>query len=138
MSTEIDLIRLTRTACYGTCPVYSAEIHRSGLLHYVGECWVPRWGEARVQLPKGSFAQLAALVERHGFWALSEHYSPHHMVTDMPSRIITVRAGRREHSVSDYGLVGPAALTRIEKAIEGRVRRLVRGGRAASDFLPAS
>lgn len=122
---SIRTVRLERTPCYATCPVYTVEIRFDGRLAYEGRWWVPIIGDVTVVLPPGSFARLAALIERHDFWSLNDHYPSEPAPTDCPSRIITVTTDSRHKTVDDYGPSGPEGLTRIEKAIVSRVRRYV-------------
>jgi hypothetical protein len=129
----IVLVHLERTACYGSCPVFTVAIEKPGIMRYYGDSWVPVVGHANSELPKGSVARLAKLIEAQGFWDLENNYHPEEMVTDLPARIVTVEARGRRKKVYDYGLSGPHALTRIEKAITGHVRRLAWGGRGPAN-----
>lgn len=133
-SNEIVKVRLERQPCFGSCPVFVAEVEHTGTLRYEGAYFVPVVGARVVQLPRGSFARLAEVVERSGFWALRSSYAPDRSPTDLPARLITVETTRRSKTVRDYGLEGPVELARIERAIIGRIRRHVWGGRAAHEF----
>ena len=115
-------ITLERTMCYGPCPVFTARFINDGVLEYDGQFAVQPLGARRIQLRRDGFAQLAALVEREGFWDLEANYAA--QVTDLPSRIITVQAESQSKIVTDYGLVGPIALHRIERAITERLKRV--------------
>lgn len=117
-------ITLERTPCYGPCPVFEARLRHGGAVEYRGDYAVEPTGAHAGTLPRGSFARLAALVEAHGFFALRAEYAPDPMVTDLPSRVITVETEQGTKRVSDYGMAGPAALHRLERAITGRLRRL--------------
>lgn len=44
------VITIERAACFGSCPVYSAEIHADGTVVYVGKQYVKEIGERRFKI----------------------------------------------------------------------------------------
>ena len=88
--------------------MFTARFTNDGVITYDGQFSVEPLGTRRIELGRDSFVRLAALVEQPGFWELATHYNA--LVTDLPSRIITVEAENRSKYVTDYGLVGPSAL----------------------------
>jgi hypothetical protein len=40
-----EYIKLQRTMCYGTCPVYSVTVDKEGNVNYYGEMFVYKRGE---------------------------------------------------------------------------------------------
>jgi hypothetical protein len=51
------LVTLRRTACYGTCPVYSLEIFADGFIRYVGVNFVQYTGERRAVVAQETDSQ---------------------------------------------------------------------------------
>jgi hypothetical protein len=54
------LVTLRRTACFGTCPVYSLEIFVDGFIRYIGIDFVQYTGERRAVVAQETVANLVA------------------------------------------------------------------------------
>jgi hypothetical protein len=123
-ATQIDTIMLERTPCYGTCPVYKIVLRRDGTVTYRGKKWVKVIGRRSHKISVDAFQRLAREVERIQFFGFKDEYlwkdnpdgSSEH-VTDSPTRITTVRAGRVCKAVKNY-YGGPEALAELEKLID--------------------
>ena len=55
-------IGLSRSACYGTCPVYTVRLRREGPAEFIGEYFVDLVGPHEAELEPGSFDDLARAV----------------------------------------------------------------------------
>lgn len=87
-----------RTACYGTCPAYTATIFADGRVEYDGQRFVPLLGKHTLSLPPAKVAALLAEARRIGFSQLDERYAG--QTSDLPATIITVHpAGQPAKSV---------------------------------------
>jgi hypothetical protein len=123
-ATQIDTIALERTRCYGTCPVYKITLRRDGTVTYQGKKWVRVIGQRSHKISVDAFQRLAREAERIQFFSFKDEYvwkdnfdgSSEH-VTDSPTRITTVRAGRVRKVVKNY-YGGPVALEGLEKLID--------------------
>ncbi len=121
---RIDEITLQRTSCYGTCPVYKLTVRRDGNVTYDGKDFVKVKGHrSRTILPE-RFQKLAREAEKIGFFSFDDDYSfkknpdgSAEFVTDMPTTITTVSAGKMRKTVKNY-YGGPKALERFEKLID--------------------
>jgi Domain of unknown function (DUF6438) len=108
---HIDSITLARTACYGSCPVYSVTVRSNGTVTYHGEYFVKVKGRRSHRIPSSGFRQLADEVRRIGFFAFQSHYKVRdkhpdgtiYDVSDLPSAITTVQAGKLRKRVVRYG-----------------------------------
>jgi hypothetical protein len=117
------LITLQRTACFGTCPVYTVRLSSSGLVEYHGEKFVAVEGDRSRQMPPGAFAELAAFAESIEFFSLQDEYrhtiGPDNTVTtvtDLPSRYLSVEKNGETKTVLNY-FGGPVSLARFEVLI---------------------
>lgn len=132
---QIDSITLERTACFGSCPVYSVTVRRDGTVSYKGESFVRVKGRRSRRISSSDFQQLADEVCRIGFFGFEDEYvlkdkyadGRVFAISDMPSAITTVQAGKLQKSVNsnDDGCrsgVGPDAVV-IGTSPEG-LRRL--------------
>ncbi|WP_213818250.1 DUF6438 domain-containing protein [Garciella nitratireducens] len=82
-------IRLERTMCYGTCPVYSVQVDKYGNVNYYGEAFVYKAGEHQWRISKKKLEQLNNLIVDFEF--KSFEYEPgKEVITDQPSCITTV------------------------------------------------
>jgi hypothetical protein len=117
-------IRLARSACYGTCPVYTVAIDAAGHVVYTGQQHVKVSGEATARITAEEVAGLLATADRIGFFDLQPHYrsirhadGTEESVTDLPTTTVTVTKGGRNHTVEDY-FGAPASLREFERAID--------------------
>ncbi|KAB3530299.1 hypothetical protein F8154_13995 [Alkaliphilus pronyensis] len=56
-----DYIRLERTMCYGTCPVYNVTVNKDGKVKYEGEMYVYRIGKHQWKISNKKVKQLSDL-----------------------------------------------------------------------------
>jgi hypothetical protein len=116
-------ITLSRSACFGTCPVYRVTLNVDGTAGYEGVKYVDRIGTFVGRVPFYDFAQLALLTERARFMTLQERYAG--SWTDAETTTVTIRArSGREKTVDDYGGFGPPELWALQRAIDGVVESI--------------
>lgn len=117
-------ITLERTACFGTCPVYSVRINGDGTVEYVGKQYVRVVGPAQSRIPRAALQQLLDLIQKAGYFEMDAEYryligpnGTRGTVTDLPTTITSVRIGTRTHRIVDY-VGAPDALHDIERHID--------------------
>jgi hypothetical protein len=112
-------IRLERSGCFGTCPIYSVEITGDGTVNYLGERFVAVSGGQTTHISQKAVRDLYdAFVKADFFWTLDE-YMGH--VTDLPTYKVTLSFDGRTKRVVDYAgqMVGlPKAVADVEDAID--------------------
>jgi hypothetical protein len=118
-------ITLERTACFGSCPVYTISVSPSGEVLYEGQAHVRKVGTATSKMPKERVDALLSELERGGYFTFSERYtSPERAcgryATDSPTTITSVTLrGRTKRITHDYGCgAAPGALTVLERRID--------------------
>ena len=89
-----------RTACYGTCPVYTVAIHGSGLVEYFGEWHVDVPGLQTGRIPPGRVKDLLKASENIHFFDLKDKYFEN--CTDLPTVIISILVDGKAKQVSNY------------------------------------
>jgi hypothetical protein len=121
---EIDSITLERTWCNGTCPIYTVTVRRDGTVTYDGEEYVKVRGHRSRRLSSEQFQQLVHEIQRIGFFKLKDEYmdkehpdGSFETVTDLPSAITTVRAGKTRKRIKNY-YGGPESLAEFENLID--------------------
>jgi hypothetical protein len=115
-----EYIKLQRTMCYGTCPVYSVTVDNEGNVNYHGEMFVYKSGEQHWKISKKKVEQLNNLIEDFGFKSFT--YEPgEEFITDQPSCITTVKYsdGQTKEIDHDYGnILVDDSLAAFEKKID--------------------
>jgi hypothetical protein len=95
-------VTLQRTACYGTCPVYTVTIQGDGRVEYIGESHVDIPGSQKAQFQPDNLQSLLKTVDRIHFWDLQEKYFEG--CTDQPTAILSLHLDGKSKVVSnDYG-----------------------------------
>jgi hypothetical protein len=118
------VITLRRTACLGTCPVYSVEIFDDGFVRYTGIEFVQYKGEQRAVIPREAVENLVASFLRADYFALQDSYDicrnsdgTFTIVSDLPTAYTSLRFGQRKKAVRNY-VCAPRRLTSLEAEID--------------------
>src|SRR3982751_1541119 len=77
------VITLERTACFGTCPVYTVTIYTDGTVIYNGTQFVDVKGEQTSTIDPATVEQLVAGFEAAGYFDWNDSYTDMH-ITDQP------------------------------------------------------
>ena len=116
-----DFIELQRTACYGTCPVYTLRLYGDGRLAWHGEFFVKQIGEAKGHIPATEAKAILEDARRAGFWALCAEYTVD--VTDQPSALTSLSINGQIKKVSAYGATAPLWLRDLDIRITATTDR---------------
>jgi Domain of unknown function (DUF6438) len=126
------LITLSRSACYGFCPIYSVSISGEGEVIYRGTNYVNVRGEQRARIAPSEVAILLTRFDAIGFSNLRDEYRAE--ITDLPTYTITLERNGRRKSVLDYAGVAvgmPEAVRGLQDEIDrvsGAARWVLRDG----------
>ena len=117
LSTPINLtdveIKLEKTACFESCPVYSVIIYGDGTVHYDGIQHVDNIGKSTHQIPKEDVDGIIELIYELNYFSLNNRYESNW--TDDSTIITSVRINDNQKTVANYGHFGPDRLHKIEK-----------------------
>jgi TonB family protein len=111
-----DFVEVFRSACYGSCPVYTVRVSANGNVLWNGRMFVNARGEHRATI-KAEDAR--ALVERFRtaqFWSLCDSYT--RSITDSSTIETHVEIGGQRKTVSNYADSAPAWVADLEDAID--------------------
>jgi hypothetical protein len=113
------LIKLERTACYGTCPVYSVTLDAKGNVTFKSTS--PDRTEVRHtdRIPVAEVAALLATARRIGYFEMRDSYRA--MITDLPTTFVTITANRQTKRIEDY-FGAPRELKQLEIQIDEAAR----------------
>ena len=87
-SSRGGLISVRTTGCLGSCPVYSIDIDRDGLVTYEGKSGVCAIGKQTKRLPPAVIASIESKTQEYGLDKIDERCCTCPMA-DVPSTIIT-------------------------------------------------
>lgn len=108
-------IAMQRTACYGTCPVYSVEIYDDLSVIYVGEKFVPLEGEHIFKIPRKKYNALVSAFTESGFFGFANDYTKG--ISDLSTTYVEFRNNGKAKKIRDY-YGAPAELKDLEKLVE--------------------
>src|SRR5690554_3964075 len=117
MGIMFEFIKLQRTACYGTCPVYNVTVDNQGNVNYFGEMFVYKTGQHQWKISKYKIKQLNDKLKEFDFKSFV-YQTGGVYVTDYPSCITTVKFtdGETKEINHYYGdVLVDDRLTRFEK-----------------------
>lgn len=126
-------IKLARTACYGTCPVYELTIYADGKVIFEGKQNVRVQEKAEGQISQEQVKQIIDEFEKADYFSLNDQYKNAQdgcptFWTDSPSVNTSIRFGEHEKAISHYygcrekggggAKVYPAELYQLESKID--------------------
>jgi hypothetical protein len=117
-------ISLQRTSCFGPCPIYTVTIDARGIVTYDGERFVRVIGRRTAQIDTSIVAGLLARAESIRFFEMRDAYrviqhpdGTATMVTDLPTKFVTVTVNGRTKKIEDY-VAAPDSLAEFEREID--------------------
>lgn len=118
-----EYIKLQRTMCFGTCPVYSVMVDKEGNVNYYGEMFVYKSGEHYWKISEKKVNQLNDLIGDFGFKSFI--YEPgDEFITDRPSCITTVKYSNGETKEIDH-YYGHISIDDSLTAFENKIERII-------------
>ena len=87
---EFDFIKLKRTECYGTCPVYKVKIYSNGIVEYNGVMFVKKIGSYQWKIDKKAVNLLNEYIKKHGYFGIKKK-EPTQIMTDHPYCITSIQ-----------------------------------------------
>jgi len=118
-------LSLERRACFGTCPVYTVTLERSGEIIFEGRRYVADSGTHTATIPASRADSLFRALDAAGWFGLADRYGMgepgcERFATDLPSVVTEVRMdGRTKRVEHDYGCTdAPSKLADLERRID--------------------
>ena len=118
-------VTLERTACFGTCPVYTVAISPSGEVTFDGKRHVAQAGQATAKISPERVDSLLAELAAAGYFELADAYvmdapACGMYATDLPTVITSaVRDGETKTIRHDRGCsAAPPELSQLEQRID--------------------
>ena len=113
------VITLERTACFGTCPVYSLTIRGDGTVVYDGKEFVEVKGTTETTISQDQVDQLISEFEKVDYFSLNDNYTER-TITDAPTVITSIRLNGKIKTIKHYhgDLSAPEKLAELEDRID--------------------
>jgi hypothetical protein len=131
-------IRLERTECMGTCPVYVVEIHGDGRVRFTGRAYTLVTGAHDFRIDPPTVACLVQDFRTADFWSLRPQYVAG--LTDGTGTSITLSINGQTKEVYDYigrGVGLPEVVTALESAIDDVAAPFAHGDASTVPLLRA-
>jgi hypothetical protein len=96
------IFTLKRSACFGTCPVYSVTIFGDGKVVYEGVHFVPTVGRIEKQIPEDQLKQITRALEKANFYAFYQNRYRDEII-DASNLYIGIRTDKDSHAIQDGG-----------------------------------
>ena len=116
------VITLERTACFGTCPVYSLTINGDGTVVYEGKDFVVVKGKVETTITQEQIDELISEFEKADYFSLSDNYTER-TITDAPTVITSISISGKSKAIEHYhgDFSAPEKLREMEDRIDGIV-----------------
>lgn len=115
-------IKLTKTACFGTCPAFDLTLYGDGRVLFHGSRYTKQTGQQITQFSTGRFMEALAALDMRGFRDLDARYDRETCkiwATDHPTVIIEIRAPGVTKSVTWYrGCRGVDDRAKLERIVD--------------------
>jgi hypothetical protein len=118
----LPFLRLRRSGCLGSCPVYSIEVYTDGTVRYEGDAYVLMGGTASKRLTPEGMAELRRAVARAGFLALQRDCCNCFDSTDAPTVSLMLIDGAQAKKIDDYH--GCDATPKTVRDLEDEIDRI--------------
>lgn len=105
--------RIERTACYGSCPIYTISVYNTGFASYEGVNFVENKGYFGAYISRNVINTLQNMAKEIGFMQFQEVYDEEG-ITDIPSTITSMRIDGQLKTVKNR-YAGPMQLEEFEK-----------------------
>ncbi len=94
-------LTLERTACFGSCPIYTVTIYDDGTVVYQGERFVAVTGEQTTEIDPATVDIMVEAFADAGYFGWDEAYDTM-FVSDMPTVITSVTRDGETHRIERY------------------------------------
>ncbi|HVA99342.1 MAG TPA: DUF6438 domain-containing protein [Bacteroidia bacterium] len=111
---DSTLIWMSKTPCFGKCPVYTIDIHANGKVIFDGSQNISKIGTYEKQLSKGFLDSLTQTFEDAHFFDFKDNYTA--MMTSIPTTFIRFVHDGKDKKIRDY-YNAPQTLHELENRI---------------------
>ena len=96
------VVSLSRSVCFGMCPVYEVTLYDDGTLEYEGKEYVKSIGHKTTTIDRAAIAKVKQAIANSGIQKLGTHCCDCMEMTDHPSAVIGFDADGTWKTIRDY------------------------------------
>ena len=114
------IITIEREACFGSCPVYSAQIYVDGTVIYDGKDFVKVTGKKQHKISEAKVKELVKAFDQIKYFSLKDRYEADEngmSVTDQPTTTTSISLNGKQKKVVNY-YCAPKQLEKLENTID--------------------
>lgn len=112
-------VRLSRSACYGTCPVYTLTVVADGTVKFNGKEFTETIGRAQGRVDEEQLKALLQEFKVANFFDLDDEYTSGSCKTDHPTVSTTLTINGADKTIEhDKGCDAPDELSALERRID--------------------
>lgn len=115
------LIKWEKTPCFGTCPVFTVTVFKSGLVIYEGKKFTSMQGVYYSFISDKALDEIYRLAEEIDFFKMSKEFDCN--ITDLPSTILYLRLGNKKNEVM-WRCNFPENLKELDRLIDHHINTL--------------
>lgn len=112
----ITYILMSRTGCYGTCPIYSTGIHADGRVRYHGLKFTEKEGVFQKDLPQEKIRELFSRFEEYGVDSCQKEYPAY--IQDLPGLHFNLVYDSRDTQRIRNAEFGPPFLKELARRVD--------------------
>ena len=116
------VVTLERTACFGTCPVYTLNVYGNGTVVYEGEEYVETQGRVETAIDQEKIRQLVLGFEAVDYFLLNDSYTER-TITCAPTVITSITIDGETKAIEHYR--GDANAPEVLTALEDKIDEIV-------------
>ena len=114
---------ISRTGCFGKCPVYEVKFYTDNRATWKGERDVERLGLYEARLEEHTIKGIREKAREVGFFDFEYKYPVKYQIADLPTTITYIRIGDTEKTVKNtHG--APEKLIEFENYLDSLIRHL--------------
>jgi hypothetical protein len=117
------ILEFEKTPCFGSCPVYKAQVFKDGYVKFDGTYNVKAIGPNEFRFPKDTLNNLLTYFREVNLFQYDTTYMSG--ATDLPSTVITFRDQGKEKRIKTEG-EGPADMERLLFKTDQLIQRFAR------------
>lgn len=114
-------VSLTKTACYGQCPVYDFKLYSDCSATFKGTAFTDKLGDWKSKATKRQFNTLIEAFETSNFFEFEDRY--YSEITDLPTTYLFYSDANRDKKIMDY-YGAPQELKDLEAMVESLIDKL--------------
>jgi len=119
--------KISRSGCYGECPVYVGKFYSNGKVTYEGKKHVSNIGLFETEVPPATLVELIKAAKNKGYFEMADAYpvNKDHVIVDLPTTFTSFAIGPDSDKAIANNHDGPKELKQLEEYLDGLLDNFV-------------